>query len=128
MQLKNGLARDKPTFMVIPLDSLENPRETILNGTLCLQEKYRDVMPDSLPKSLLPRRMIDHEIELLSGAKSPAKNANRMAPPKLAELWKQLDDLLSAGLLGLQKLRMGPQSFSRRRRMRVYGCVSTIVH
>ncbi|KAA0051106.1 RNA-directed DNA polymerase-like protein [Cucumis melo var. makuwa] len=94
--------------MVIPLDSLENPRETILNGTLCLQEKYRDVMPDNLPKSLLPRRMIDHEIELLPGAKSPTKNANRMAPPKLAELRKQLDDLLSAGLLGLQKLRMGP--------------------
>ena len=51
-------------------------------------EKYRDAMPDSLPKSLPPRRMIDHEIELVPGAKPPAKNAYRMAPPELAELQK----------------------------------------
>ncbi|KAL0555982.1 hypothetical protein IC582_004485 [Cucumis melo] len=62
-------------------------------------EKYGDVMPDSLPKSLPPRRMIDHEIELVPGTKPPAKNSYRMAPPELAELWKQLDELLNAGFI-----------------------------
>ncbi|KAA0037590.1 RNA-directed DNA polymerase-like protein [Cucumis melo var. makuwa] len=78
MQLKKGLARDKPTFMTIPLDSLENLGETVSKDILCVLEKYRDVMPDSLPKSLPPRRMIDHEIELLSDAKLSARNAYRM--------------------------------------------------
>ena len=42
--------------------------------------EYVDVMPQSLPKSLPPRRGIDHEIELVPGAKPPAKNAYRMPP------------------------------------------------
>ncbi|KAA0059799.1 reverse transcriptase [Cucumis melo var. makuwa] len=49
---------------------------------MCVLEKYHDVMPNSLPKYLPSRRMIDHEIELLPGEKSPAKNAYRMAPSK----------------------------------------------
>ncbi|KAA0042050.1 RNA-directed DNA polymerase-like protein [Cucumis melo var. makuwa] len=49
-----GLARDKPMFMAIPLNSLKNPGKTIPKDILCVLEKYRDVMPDSLPKSLLP--------------------------------------------------------------------------
>ncbi|KAA0062486.1 Asp_protease_2 domain-containing protein [Cucumis melo var. makuwa] len=54
MQLKKGLARDEPTFMPIPLDSSENPGETVPKDILCVLEKYRDVMPGSLPKSLSP--------------------------------------------------------------------------
>ncbi|KAA0049808.1 uncharacterized protein E5676_scaffold142G00230 [Cucumis melo var. makuwa] len=75
MQLKKGLSRDQPTFMAIPLNSSENSRETVSKEIMRVLEKYRDVMPDSLPKSLPPRRMIDHEIELVRGAKPPAKNA-----------------------------------------------------
>lgn len=47
--------------------------------------------------------MIDLEIELLLGAKLPAKNAYCMAPPELAELRKQLDELLDAGFFRLAK-------------------------
>ena len=35
---------------------------------------------------------INHEIALLPGAKLPAKNAYRMAPPELAEFQKKLDE------------------------------------
>ncbi|TYJ98370.1 reverse transcriptase [Cucumis melo var. makuwa] len=63
---------------------------------MCVLEKYHDVMPDSFPKSLPPRRMIDREIELMLEAKLPAKNAYRMAPSELAKLRKQLDELLNA--------------------------------
>ncbi|KAA0045373.1 uncharacterized protein E6C27_scaffold316G001600 [Cucumis melo var. makuwa] len=85
MQLKKGLTRDKPTFMAIPLDQSENPGETVLKDIL----------------------MIDHEIELVSGAKPPAKNAYRMTPPELVELRKQLDELLNVGFIRLAKAPYG---------------------
>ena len=88
MQLKKGVALDELTFMAILLDSLENPGETVSKNILCVLEKYHDMMPNSLPKFFSPWRMIDHEIELLPGEKLPTKNAYRMTPPELAELWK----------------------------------------
>ena len=96
MQLKKDLDRDEPMFRAISLESLENPGEIVPKDILCVLERYRDVMSDSLPKSLPSRKMIDHEIELLPWAKLPAKNAYRMTPPKLPELRKQLDELLNA--------------------------------
>ncbi|KAL0533706.1 hypothetical protein IC582_027747 [Cucumis melo] len=79
-------------------------------------EKYRDVMPDSLPKSLSPQRMIDHEIELVPGAKSPGKNAYRMMPPELAEFRKQLDELLNAGFIRPAKAPYGaPVLFQKKK-------------
>ncbi|KAA0041705.1 uncharacterized protein E5676_scaffold594G00420 [Cucumis melo var. makuwa] len=107
MQLKKGLTRDEPTFMAIPFDSSKNLREIVPKDILCVLEKYRDVMPDSLPKSLPPRRMIDHEIELVLGAKPPTKNAYHMVPPELAELQKQLDELLNAGFIRPGKASYG---------------------
>ncbi|KAA0060640.1 uncharacterized protein E6C27_scaffold22G005260 [Cucumis melo var. makuwa] len=116
MQLKKGLSRDEPTFMAIPLKSSENSGETVPKEIMRMLEKYRDVMPDSLPKSLPPRRMIDHEIELVPGAKPPAKNAYRMAPPELAELRKQLDELLNAGFIRPAKVPYGaPVLFQRKK-------------
>ncbi|KAA0066681.1 uncharacterized protein E5676_scaffold384G00030 [Cucumis melo var. makuwa] len=49
MQLKKGLSRDEPTFMAIPLNSLENSGETVPKEIMRVLEKYRDVMPDILP-------------------------------------------------------------------------------
>ncbi|KAL4013262.1 hypothetical protein IC575_025424 [Cucumis melo] len=116
MQLKRGLSRDEPTFMAIPLKSSENSGETVPKEIMRVLEKYRDVMPDSLPKSLPPRRMIDHEIELVPGAKPPVKNAYRMAPPELAELRKQLDELLNAGFIRPAKAPYGaPVLFQRKK-------------
>lgn len=50
-------------------------------------------MSKELPKSLPPRRDVDHEIELVPGAKPPARAPYRMAPSELAEWRKQLDEL-----------------------------------
>lgn len=58
-----------------------------------------DMMPPKLPKMLLPRQLIDHRIELLSGAKPPAQVPCRMTPLELVELRKQLNELLDAGLI-----------------------------
>jgi len=116
LQLKKGLARDEPTFMAIPVESVETEGEFIPEAIQVVLEEYRDVMPDSLPKSLPPRRGIDHEIELLPGAKPPAKNAYRMAPPELAELRKQLDELLKAGFIRPAKAPFGaPVLFQKKK-------------
>ncbi|KAL0546314.1 hypothetical protein IC582_016221 [Cucumis melo] len=116
MKLKKGLSRDEPTFMAIPLNSLENSRKTVPKEIMRVLEKYHDMMLDSLPKSLPPRRMIDHEIELVPGAKPSAKNAYRMVPLELAELRKQLDELLNAGFIRLAKALYGaPVLFQKKK-------------
>ena len=58
--------------------------------------EYADVMPVKLPQTLPPRRGIDHEIKLLPGTKPPARALYNMAPPELAKLRKQLDEVLKA--------------------------------
>ena len=58
--------------------------------------EFKDVMPDELPKRLPPRRGVDHQIELVPGAKAPAKAAYRMSPPELKELKSQLTEMLEA--------------------------------
>ena len=70
-------------------------------------DSYADIMPKSLPQTLPPRRGIDHEIELLPGVKPLVKNAYRMAPPELAELRKQLDELLTVGFICPAKVPYG---------------------
>ena len=71
--------------------------------------------------------MIDNEIELVLRGELPTKNDYHIVPSELAKLQKQLDELLNADLLGLQKLYMRPQFFFIKRRMEVYDCASTIM-
>ena len=107
IQLKRGLAREEPTFMAIPLMEEVTIEETILDEIKEVLNSYADIMPEGLPQTLPPRRGIDHEIELLPGVKPPAKNAYRMAPTELAELRKQLDELLTAGFIRPTKAPYG---------------------
>ncbi|XP_069150389.1 uncharacterized protein [Solanum lycopersicum] len=48
----------------------------------------RDVMPEELPQRLPPRREVDHQIELVPGAKPPAMTLYRIVPPELEDLRK----------------------------------------
>ena len=66
-------------------------------------EENKDGMPDELPKTLPPRREVDHMIELEAGAKPPAHAPYRMAPPELEELRKQMKKLLEVGHIRLSK-------------------------
>ena len=74
---------------------------------------YADIMSDQLHKTLPPGKDVDHEIELLTGLKLPAKALNRMAPPKLEELRNQLINLLVGGSLDHQKPHMEHLSYYR---------------
>ena len=81
-------------------------------------------MPSSLPKTLPPRRAVDHRIELIPGAKPPAQAPVRMPPAELAKLRRQLTELLEAGFIRPSKAPYGaPVLFQRKQdgtlRMRV---------
>ena len=57
------------------------------------------MLPPELPKKLPPRRDIDHKIKLLPGIVAPTQAPYRMTPKELAELRKQLNELLDVGLI-----------------------------
>jgi hypothetical protein len=60
-------------------------------------KEYKDVFPDELPPGLPPRRDVDHRITLKPGAVPISRSPPRLSPPELAELKKQLIELLNAG-------------------------------
>ncbi|XP_021775623.1 uncharacterized protein LOC110739487 [Chenopodium quinoa] len=99
MQLKKGMRRNEPTFLATLSMKDEEVEGDIPEVIGELLGEYADILPKELPKSLPPRRAIDHSIELVAGARPPARSPYRMAPPELAELRKQLDGLLEAGFI-----------------------------
>ena len=86
LQFKRGLGLNEPTFMVILVVETEGTTEFFPVEIQRVLEEYREVMPESLPKTLPPRRGIDHEVRLMPGLKPPAKNAYKIAPLELAVL------------------------------------------
>nr|XP_019070254.1 uncharacterized protein LOC109120695 [Solanum lycopersicum] len=107
MQIVKDLNKGAPTLVSTIACSGEDhgateflPRiiETVL-------EENKDVMPEELPKTLPPRREVDHTIDLEAGAKPPAHAPYRMAPPELEELRKQLKELIEAGHIRPSKVK-----------------------
>lgn len=84
-----------------------SPKEIIPNEIQNVLDEYEGVMLDNLPKILLLRRGIDHEIELFLRVRPPAKNVYRMVLPELMELQKQLDELLNARFIRSVKAPYG---------------------
>jgi len=56
-------------------------------------QEFMDVFPDEIP-GLPPKREIEFAIDLIPGASPVSISPYRMAPTELAELKKQLEDLL----------------------------------
>ena len=108
MQVKKGLHRKEITYLA----SIQQVETVCQNYTpppriQQLLKNFSDVMPPELPKVLPPRRAIDHQIELIPGAKPPAKSPYRMSPPELAELKKQIEELLESGFIRPSKAPYG---------------------
>jgi hypothetical protein len=60
--------------------------------------EYMDVFPEELP-GMPPEREVEFTIDLVPGTAPIAKRPYRMAAPELAELKKQLDELLQKGYI-----------------------------
>ena len=74
--------------MAVPVVYEEEDGEPIPLEIEPVLKKYGDVMPDQLSKTLPLRREIDHQTELVPGAKLPARVPYRITPPKLVEVRK----------------------------------------
>ena len=109
LQFKKGVKRQEPTFVAVPAVYEQEGGEPIPLEVEGVLKKFGDVMPDQLPKTLPPRRELDHQIELVSGSKPHARVLYRMAPLELAELRKQLNELLEAGFIRPSKAPFGAQ-------------------
>lgn len=64
-----------------------------------LLNQYRDVFPDDLPAGLPPPRAVDFVIDLVPGHAPPSRAPYRLSRDELAELRRQLDDLLAKGFI-----------------------------
>ena len=73
LQLKQGLAHNEPTFMAIPVVETKGTIKFVPIVIQRVLEEYHEVMSESLPKILPPRRDIAHETELMSRLKPPTK-------------------------------------------------------
>ncbi|XP_074277500.1 uncharacterized protein LOC141601133 [Silene latifolia] len=107
MQLKRGLQKGEPTYLCTVSMKEDTFAECVDPQVEKVIEDNKDLMPDQLPISLPPRRSVDHQIELLPGTRPPARGPYRMAPPELAELRRQLDDLIRSGSIRPSKAPYG---------------------
>ena len=104
LQLKKGVHKDELIFVAAvklePLDGEAIHEPTIVANIL---KEFTDIMPLELPETLPPCRGVDHYIEPKPEVKPPMRPPYRMPPPELAKLRKQLDELLTGGLIRSSK-------------------------
>ncbi|XP_060196336.1 uncharacterized protein LOC132625764 [Lycium barbarum] len=99
-QLNKGVKRQEHTFLAtLCMEDMVRSSGPMPMVVKKLLKEFEDVMPQELPKRLPPRRNVDHEIELVPGAKPPARAPYRMSQPELTELRRQLTEMLDAGII-----------------------------
>lgn len=67
-------------------------------------KEFINVMLPKLLKTMVLYKCMDHHIKLELGVKPPIRLLYLMTPPKSIELRKQLDELLSSGLICNSKI------------------------
>ncbi|KAF3615589.1 hypothetical protein FXO38_35032 [Capsicum annuum] len=97
--VEKGLKKGAETFLVAMIEVKPDVMIDVHDCFADLLRQYVDVIPPKLPKEFLPRRDIDHKMELLPGSVAQAQAPHRMAHKDLAELQKKLNELLDTGLI-----------------------------
>ena len=64
-----------------------------------LLQMFAHVFPDEIPAGLPPKRDIQHHIDFVPGAVLPNKPAYRMNPKDTEEIQRQVEELVSKGLV-----------------------------
>jgi hypothetical protein len=60
-------------------------------------QEYEDVFPDEVPPGLPPKRGIEHQIDLVSGASLQNRVAYRTNPKETKEIQQQVEELIKKG-------------------------------
>ena len=83
-------------FMIVAQTEKKSIAEKI--SLILVVDEYADVFHDEIPE-LPPSRHVDFTIDLIPGAGPVSMAPYRMAPAKLAELKKQIKDLLEKNFI-----------------------------
>jgi hypothetical protein len=105
--IDKALRKSGKMFLMIVVDEKADYYEEVPKKIASVLKQFEDVMSSQLPKKLPPRRAIDHQIELVSGIKPPSQTLYRMSPIKLAELRRQLGELIDIGFIRPSKAPYG---------------------
>ena len=76
----------------------EKKQKTLPEAQNILDE-FSDIFPDILPSELLPRRAVDHAIDIIPGSELPSRPTYRLSQFEMAELKRQLADLTEKGFI-----------------------------
>ena len=66
---------------------------------MALLQTFAHVFPNEIPTGLPPKRDIQHHIDLIPRAVLPNKLAYRMNPKDTEEIQRQVEELVSKGLV-----------------------------
>ena len=119
IQLKKIVRKnDNEMFIAIVVPGQKesaNRNENEINNYPILKE-YADVFPKDLPSELLPKRTVDHRIELSENKPPSIQPIYRMSPKELETLREELDDLLKKNHIQPSKSPFGaPVIFVRKK-------------
>lgn len=124
IQVGNGLKKGAVTYLSAFIEVKPDHKVEIPDKVAEILKEFADVMPSELQKNLPPSRAIDHKIDIVPGAKPPARAPYRMSPLELAELRKQLTELLDAGFIQPSKAPYGaPVLFQKKQDGSLCMCV-----
>src|SRR5947209_7650893 len=92
--------KDQKIFLCILRNSdVENQLKQLDTRIQPLLESYIDVFPEELPEGLLPKRTVDHKIELLPNSQPYSGGIYALSQFQLKTLWNELNKLLRLGLI-----------------------------
>ncbi|XP_048493901.2 uncharacterized protein LOC125494388 [Beta vulgaris subsp. vulgaris] len=81
------------------LDDTPTPQESKHPLLIPPLDQYAHVFPSQIPPGLPPKRDIQHKIDLIPGASLPNKPAYRTNPKETEEIRRQVEELLSKGMI-----------------------------
>jgi hypothetical protein len=127
--IDKALRKSGEMFLTIVVYEKADYYEEVPKKIASVLKQFEDVMSSQLPKKLPPKRAIDHQIELVLGIKPPSQTLYRMSPIKLAELRKQLGELIDIGFIRPSKAPYGAlvlfKKKDRWKSLYVYGLLNT---
>ena len=97
MLKESGPTKDTVTVKDTMKHMVEKADRAVRGELSKLLEEYGDVFPEKLPYGPPPKRMLDHEIEVVPGAEPPHKSPYRLSNAEMEELRNQVETLLEQG-------------------------------